>query len=336
MWSVQGPNLYVMARLAAHPDLSVDKMLDEYYSAFGKGKPYIKKYFEYWKDYLAKNTDRINKIYESSRWKWYFHGLYYAEYVNKIFPPETFPPAFKLLKKGLAATESTSKEHARVKFLYDGLEHALICVKTAQVYADKNKSSQDRESIKKQLEYCRKKLNPLAVNQKYSRQLENRSWKLAGYLHRLDLKTAIKMPEMWKVKTDRKKTGEKGKWFAADLNDEKWKKASSWKALEEQGYKDYRYMWYRINIAIPENKKGKKVILFLGAVDDSCWLWVNGKPAGKFIYNAEVDPGSWEKPLEFDVSKFVEFGKDNQFTVLLRNICGQGGIWKPSYIDFRH
>src|SRR5690606_6491202 len=53
-WGTQGANYYLIARLAARPDLSVDEVLAEYASAFGAAAPAILDYLRYWEAF----TDR--------------------------------------------------------------------------------------------------------------------------------------------------------------------------------------------------------------------------------------------------------------------------------------
>jgi len=159
------------------------------------------------------------------------------------------------------------------------------------------------------------------------------------YFEKLDetisLKNAQKLPKKWKVMPDPDKKGIKRKWFNVDFNDNLWKEVSTFKFLEKQGYKNYKHAWYRTDISISKKHIGEKVILRFGAVDETCWLWINGKVAGEFFYNPTLDPASWENPLRFDITKFVKFGKTNQITVLVQNLSGAGGIWKPSYILYK-
>ena len=151
------------------------------------------------------------------------------------------------------------------------------------------------------------------------------------------LEDSQKLPEKWKIMMDPAKEGTKNKWFAIDFDDKLWKEASILECLEKQGYKDYQHAWYRTNISVPKEKewKGKKAILRFGEVDETCWLWINGKSAGKFIYNPTLDPGSWQNPLRFDITKFIKPGEKNQITVLVQNLIGAGGIWKASYLLYK-
>ena len=50
-WGTQGPYYYLIARLAVRPELSVDDVIDEYCSAFGKAAPTMRRYIDYWESY---------------------------------------------------------------------------------------------------------------------------------------------------------------------------------------------------------------------------------------------------------------------------------------------
>ena len=77
------------------------------------------------------------------------------------------------------------------------------------------------------------------------------------------------------------------------------------------------------------------MILYLGAVDESCRVWVNGKYCGDLKFDALKEPDSWKKPFEVDITEHVRFNGDNTIAVKLTNTQGAGGIWKPCYLIFR-
>ena len=142
------------------------------------------------------------------------------------------------------------------------------------------------------------------------------------------------LPIAWRVMPDPDEKGKAAQWFAPSLDDTAWKLASTSTHLEKQGIENYTYAWYRTRIDVPESRRGREADLRLGAVDESCWVWVNDTFVGEFLYDPAKDPMSWKKPLLFDVTKTLEAGASNQITVLVRNVSGAGGIWKPSHIVF--
>ena len=66
------------------------------------------------------------------------------------------------------------------------------------------------------------------------------------------------------------------------------------------------------------------MILYLGAVDESCRVWVNGKYCGDLKFDALKEPDSWKKPFEVDITEHVRFNGDNTIAVKLTNTQGPG------------
>ncbi len=55
-WGTQGPYYYLIARLAARPDLTVDDVIAEYAAAFGKAAPAIREYLAYWEKFSTETA----------------------------------------------------------------------------------------------------------------------------------------------------------------------------------------------------------------------------------------------------------------------------------------
>jgi len=53
-WGTQGINYYLIARLSVRPELSVDDVIDEWCSAFGRAKRVIRRYIDFWEKFTEK------------------------------------------------------------------------------------------------------------------------------------------------------------------------------------------------------------------------------------------------------------------------------------------
>jgi hypothetical protein len=333
-WATIGPNLYVMARLAINPEQPVDQIMDEYYQVFGKAAPAIKKYFDYWQDYTISHAAEFNRLHEvESERKWFFYGYHYPTLAHKFFPEKVFTPAELMLEeaKKLAAGDAITEQ--RVKFLRQGLEHARLCSQTSALFANPKSDNQQRQKAIENVNAFRKNLMPAVADTKYFQNkvnLEGAAWKLRD----IDLSNAIPLPEKWFASADPKMNGRDAGYFKPDFESKDWTLRSTWMFLEDQNVINYRYMWYRTSVKIPVERLGWRVIIRLGAIDESGWCWVNGKPVGELLFNAGLDPNSWQTPQEYDITDAVKFGADNQITVLIENQVANGGLWKPSYIRF--
>ena len=130
----------------------------------------------------------------------------------------------------------------------------------------------------------------------------------------------------WRFRTDPAGVGEKQRWYASGCDDSKWKRISIGTTWEDQGFSGYDGIgWYRRPITVPEIKKGEKIFLAFGAVDEMCWVYIDGQLAGVH----DVGPEGWDKPFVLDVTQFVKPGCQQLLAVKVIDTVGAGGIWQP-------
>ena len=146
----------------------------------------------------------------------------------------------------------------------------------------------------------------------------------------------VQLPLRWRFHLDPKNEGEKLGWTAADFDDAKWPMIGVDRFWEKQGYPKYDGVaWYRLSgVRAPKGAAWSKVKVRFGAVDESCWLFVNGKPAGEFLYDAKKDESSWKKPKTFDITPFFKMDGPNTFALKVRDVMGAGGVWKRVFLVF--
>lgn len=78
--------------------------------------------------------------------------------------------------------------------------------------------------------------------------------------------------------------------------------------LSGVGYKDFiEMMWYQREICIPENWKGRSVILHFGAVDYISEIFIDGKFAGRHFGGSSS--------FSFDIAEFVSAGKKHSLVL---------------------
>jgi beta-galactosidase/beta-glucuronidase len=116
--------------------------------------------------------------------------------------------------------------------------------------------------------------------------------------------------------------------------------SASW---SDQGLNYYKGIaWYKAAVDVPGRFAGRKIRLWLAAIDEAAKVWVNGKLITYEAEKREKDgsvtkevrdtlSGSW-RPLEVEVTNAIEFGKPNTFVLKLINQnldeLGTGGIMK--------
>jgi hypothetical protein len=122
-YAVQGPSYYMLARLTRRPDLAVEAILDEYWSAFGNAGKAVAQYFAHWEDVADAITQE-----QWNQWTAEVGSINHKNWQNAahlIFTPERMRRGFALLEMAAAAA-SDPQSRARVHFLRQGLQNAHL------------------------------------------------------------------------------------------------------------------------------------------------------------------------------------------------------------------
>jgi len=132
--------------------------------------------------------------------------------------------------------------------------------------------------------------------------------------------------------------GEKEKWFEPAFADLGWTRSQCGEpgGWNKQGFPDLTGdAWYRLRFDLPADfGKGRKVRLFIGAADEDCVVYLNGKQALEHTCAAtKLRPDQiWVKPFLFDPTPFLKPGAENVLALKIHNRLGMGGVWKPIYL----
>jgi hypothetical protein len=178
MWGIQGINLYMMGRLTAHPEMSVDEVLNEYYSAFGAASGDIQKYFEFWEKVTAQITTEFRKN-AGGGWS------PLSREGDVIYTPETFTRGKELLQKAKLSVGADSEVLARIDYLSMWLEHANLTINVLTAFKSYKAKPTDAplktsfESAKTALDNYREAHADKIVNIGFLHYLETwwRNWK---------------------------------------------------------------------------------------------------------------------------------------------------------------
>ena len=88
------------------------------------------------------------------------------------------------------------------------------------------------------------------------------------------------------------------------------------------------FAWYATSVNIPADWFGKRdIYLYFGAVDESAWVYLNGKLCGTQIYKGGDD---WKKPFTIPITGQIDWKKGKQHLfVRVEDNGGLGGLWRP-------
>ena len=151
------------------------------------------------------------------------------------------------------------------------------------------------------------------------------------YDHEIIKLKTVKLPaNNWAFRTDPKNIGHIEKWFAEKYNDAGWKRISTDDFWEKQGFPGYDGIaWYRVKFKMPPKMKCLAVEISFEAVDESAWIWLNGRYVGQH----DVGPEGWKIPFKLNITSEVDWNAENILAVRVKDTEKAGGIYKPVCVE---
>ncbi len=142
---------------------------------------------------------------------------------------------------------------------------------------------------------------------------------------------SIPLPEAnWSFHLDPEREGYFKGWHDPSFDDASWEAIGIAAHWQEFGYNHVGVAWYRLEFDLPEEPAAYRAVeIHFDGVDESTWVWINGKFAGKH----DIGPSGWNKPFQFDVTEFLNWKGKNHIAVRVMNTIDGGGIWKPVFIN---
>lgn len=336
MWAVQGPNLYMLARLHEKPEMEVDEVLAEYWAGFGPAAAAVQAYFDYWEEFIR------DAFKHRTGWWAFYHGN-----ADKVFPLEALGKGARFLERAEEATVAGSVYRRRVEFLQKGLKHAKLTVQTITAHRQHRHSPFDAELAQafydalNNLDEFRAQIEKdHVVDLPFLAWQERRlGWGREAVRMLADFELVRQLPLFWQFKWDPEEIGSEEKWFAENLDTQDWLRARTDKWWEDQRVGEKRrekdgrdfdgLAWYRTTFTVSPDFKGRRLSLYFGAVDEACIIWVNDYKLLERPFPYRGDTDSWRKPFTVDITRVVRFDRPNTVVVQVEDRAGAGGIWKP-------
>ncbi len=193
------------------------------------------------------------------------------------------------------------------------------------------KNAQADELLEKLANDADKTVRDMATQ--FSWPFKNKNMRLSedpSWDHEVTTIKSIEIPQDdWRLLPDEKNRGHKHNYFAPKFNDSNWYKAKCgyWNQNGMDAYDGYA--WYRIRFKMPAKMDCNAVEVRFVAVDESAWVWLNGK----YIGSHDLGGSGYNKTFSLDCRKEIMFGKENILVVRVLDREQGGGIWKPIFID---
>jgi len=127
----------------------------------------------------------------------------------------------------------------------------------------------------------------------------------------------------WKFKQDPENKGEKEGYYKENFDDKDWRDIKIGQWWEDFGINYDGYAWYRGEFEVSKEILDKKLYLVFGAVDESCYVYINGNFVGKH----DVGEAGWNMPFKIDITGKLKEGK-NKIVIKVYDSLNYGGIWQ--------
>ncbi len=145
MWGVQGPDLYLLGRLHARPEMTPEAVLDEYYHAFGPAQQAVRDYFAYWEE-ITRRCDEAFREKINSGWAVISAGG------HLVYTPEVMEKGAALLHQAAEKAKDSPRHAARVEYLAIWLENARLSVELQRMSKRLEEGKESIEEKRSRLE----------------------------------------------------------------------------------------------------------------------------------------------------------------------------------------
>ncbi len=337
-WPATGIADYILARAHIDPSKPFDYWEDEYCTSFGTAKDLIRSYYRYWRENVWEKRLLPNrtKIGELGRYGNFRRGLMW--YLDQYYRISDFDATDRILEKASQCSLSP-QERERLDGLRLANRHARLTflaatAKGSEKYAAGSRLYQFRLENRDKLnfEWARQ----FGIEQEFGDVTGANA--AAAYA---EFDAFQPLPVRWRFQIDPKDVGTGEKWELSEKGyiQSVWDPISVDRPWERQTLKEMHPAlkkqlenydgigWYGLVFKVDPKWKGSKVCLYFGGVDESAWVWVNGKKAGERLYKNADD---WKRSFTIRIDGQIDWTNPEQVLVIrVQDTGGQGGIWKP-------
>jgi len=342
-WPVTGISDYILAKAFSDPSRSFEYWEDHYCAGYGPAADAVKRYFRYWRQEVwdKRLLPELDAIVERGRYYNLVRGVMWS--LDTYYTEQDFGATDAILQEASAKTLSAS-QRAHLGQLILANQHARL---TFRAITAKGKAKFGPSLALLAFRRLHRDDLRLPWLGTFSREIY---WgDITG------IKTAIALQDypqpwlltdlFWRFRLDPQDVGLTEKWpEKAWAEVKKWDQIRSdhvWESLPKKSphpspalraqLRNYDGIgWYATRLTIPAAMKGRPLFLYFGAVDESCWVYVNGKLAGRHLYENEDD---WRTPFEIRIDPLLDWEKSRQLVMVrVEDNAGAGGIWRRVWV----
>jgi hypothetical protein len=324
-WAYHGPSLYLAARLMWNPQLDSDAILNEYWERFyGPAAPAMKKHF-----------DIIENAYINCD---YYTGNVFD--VPKILTPEIRKHMEETLIAAEQAVKGKEVYEQRVRTVRLGFDYgqANFVMMDAYNRCDFALARKAHDQIVNEIIPACLAHKPAVITPRahvgYFKRFWGRSVIHASERIENGREIATILPDEWLSFLDPYNAGDKLFLQDPQLGTQSWQPIRTWSdSTSNQGLRYYKdTIWYRTNLTVPEKYAGRKLRVWMGGIDDTVRVWIDGQEL-EVMQKGSAPIGM---PWEFDAGSTITPGKQQVIVLKVSdnsmNELGTMGITGPIMI----
>ena len=332
---LSGLAFYVLGQAFTYPEKSYDTLANEFYASFGNAKAEVSEFYRYWIKLFEQK--RLAKVRYASG----FEGRRYLfNNLQEFFQPKDFATAQQILLRALKK-ELPSRIRKNIESIILANEHSRLLY--LAITTNKSQAPAAKKSVAARALYDFRLANQAKLSGSFTMYFGteasfNDATGIRRYITDIPKGKLIALPIVWKFKIDEQNVGLKENWQKLSWQTiaKEWdeltvnaiwerQKSYSTPALAKKLKKYDGIGWYALNLKKRPQLKGKKVRLRFGAVDESCWIYLNGKKLGKHLF---IKPDDWKTSFSFPLDSNKLASEDQLLIVRVEDKLGAGGIWK--------
>lgn len=337
-YEVNGLAFYTIAKAVNYPAKSFNEIVNKYYQAFGPAEKLIKSFFEYWRNevfYKRRYPNRDKAIGFEGRNESFAH-------ISNYYTQEDFEKTKAILLEALNIPNLHEQYKTRINKLLWDLECKYAEFKAISIannlQGDMNNLT---DAVQEMMDLRYKYSNLIFSAWHRAFKIEDDFGDVTGLKRSVlfgDLSFVV-LPTELRFAIDPHDVGVTEKWFTLSAKEvgKRWPNfidvTHTWETgkgelsteLRDSLKKYDGIAWYYLKLDKSKLHYEKKHYLLFGAVDESCWVYVNGKLAGKRLYVHEND---WQTPFKIRIDQNFIVNKDADIFIRVEDKAGAGGIWK--------
>ncbi|MBN1341252.1 MAG: DUF4838 domain-containing protein [Phycisphaerae bacterium] len=324
-WAITSPNLWISAQLQWDATRDPNALFDSY----------INEFFMWAGDAMRRYYESLAACYRQKD----VHAGWTDKKITAIYPEGLVRRMRSAMDAALAEAHEDPPQ-TRVEMVDMGLRYLEGYLMVGQhlvsggYYSAMAAAETNIEPVLKRL---RETNEDFMLKTQPERWLARRLAREQNYLPRMkDFRARnevwLEFPDTWRVQFEDEVGAPPADWTTPGFDDGAWHRLKG----DEMWFKQLDQVswgtaWGRCTFKVPTECKGKRLFLYVGALDEGGTIHINGQAVHVRLHGMGNGVG-WHAPFEFEVTGKIQPGQANTLAVEAQANTSVGGVWRPIWL----